>query len=148
MAKYGEFFEKNKINLEVDNILNGRSFFRKSNYKKVLDDIYFYLVILNDGNSYGFSYYNKTKKETSPIKYINKNPIKTINKLKNLPLKVAMLDSIAGKYNEINKIKPNYRIYYKGDMKKRAEIRSKELTKGIKKNEKVLLVGAVSEIVK
>jgi uncharacterized protein (DUF4213/DUF364 family) len=135
-------------NLVIDNIILGRSYFRKTNFSKALGDMAFYLVILDQGDS-GFAYFNITDKKAmhnEHLSYINQSAIKIAREIQDLPLKTAIIDAITGVYNKTIKIQEHKTIKVNGSYANKASVRASLLTEDIVPNEKILLVGAVSEI--
>jgi hypothetical protein len=132
----------------IDNVIKGISYFRKSNYSEVLGDMCFYLAIVGQGEA-GFAYFNpspKTLNQDDLQRIVNKNVFTQAFETNDLPLKTALIDAITGLYNKSQGLRPNKVIKAEGSYQSKAAIRARLLTEGIKPAEKVLLVGAVSEI--
>jgi hypothetical protein len=102
--------------LIVDNVLSGQSFFRKTGYDRVLDDMHYCMTILGDGDA-GFSYHN-TPILQDILTIVNKYAPDVVGQVQHLPLKVSLIDAIASVYNRVNGIRPTESYAVNGSYQK------------------------------
>lgn len=134
--------------LLVDNIIIGRSFFRKTNCSTIFNDMSFYLAIIGQGDS-GFAYFNpdgNVLQSDELSDYVNKNVFEAVRQAKHLPLKTVLSDAAIGIYNRSVNLQPHQIFKAEGSYASKAALRAELLTSDIISGENVLLVGAVSEI--
>lgn len=131
------------VNLRVDNIIIGQSIYTMKGVDGNFDDMYFCLLLLE--NAYGFSYF-QGKPNIKLIRQFVDKDITNIMDCTKTPLyfKVAALDAL---YCLINKKSMTQHKFLKGNLRSKAKQRAKQLVKDIPPKSKVLLVGAVTEII-
>lgn len=131
------------VNYRVDNIILGKSIYTMKDCKTVFTDMNICLLLLEQG--YGFTYFQEELNFKSAEKYVNKDLREMLKENLPLYLKVALADSI---YSVINNLQSKYKYkYLRGDLRTKAKSRAVELVKDIPKGSKVVLLGAVTEII-
>lgn len=131
-----------KDDLRIDNIILGKSYYTMKDSKKIYSDMNLCLVLL--GNAYGFSYYQGVLGYKIE-KIINRSIVDVINEDIPHALKTALADALYCCL-EKNNVSNDLGIL-KGDLRSKAAKRAALLTEGISPGSKVLLIGAVSEII-
>ncbi|MCX6811872.1 MAG: DUF364 domain-containing protein [Candidatus Berkelbacteria bacterium] len=131
------------VNLRVDNIIIGQSIYTMKGVDRNFYDMYFCLLLLE--NAYGFSYF-QGKPNLKLIKQFIDKDITKIMDCVEAPLyfKVAAVDAL---YCLVNKKSTIQYKFLKGDLRNKARQRAKQLVKDIPPKSRVLLVGAVTEII-
>lgn len=127
--------------LRVDNVILGKTLYTMKNCDKVFSDMNFSLVLLED--AYGFAYFQE---EINYVigKYVNKSIFDILKDDIPLYFKVALIDAL---YCLINKKRQQEHLHFSGNLREKAEARAKILLSYIPENSKVLLLGAVTEII-
>ncbi|MDD5659150.1 MAG: DUF364 domain-containing protein [Actinomycetota bacterium] len=131
------------INLRIDNIIIGQSIYTMKGINRNFDDMNFCLLLLED--AYGFSYFQEKPDLKLVQQCVNKN-ISEIMSFPKIPtyFKVALVDAMCCLANKNNAV--TYR-YFIGNLRSKANQRANELIKDIPPKSKVLLIGAVTEII-
>jgi hypothetical protein len=136
------------IDLRLDNILCGRSYYRKTQFDIPLADLSYYLCILGSGMA-GFAYFNGNPLQGEQVlKLVDQSVIKLIQKVKDGPLRISLLDAGCAEFNKQRGITPDKVIAKRGPYELKANFRSKLITDRIKKGKKVALVGLVTEFIR
>jgi len=131
------------VNYRVDNIILGKSIYTMKNCDKVFTDMNICLLLLEQG--YGFTYFQNDLNFKLAKDYVNKDLRDILKGEIPLYLKVSIADAI---YSVLNNLQFKYRYkYLRGDLRAKAATRARELVKNIPKNSKVILLGAVTEII-
>ncbi|MEO5627416.1 MAG: DUF364 domain-containing protein [Candidatus Saccharimonadales bacterium] len=134
--------------LEVDNILSGSSYYRKTNFQTPLADLSYYLCILGSGAS-GFAYFNgKPAPHNQLISVVDKPAIDLMRRDLDWPLRVALIDAVCEEYNKYHKIEPSDKSGKRGTYQEKANYRSKITTDHVRTGKKVVVVGLVTEFVR
>ena len=131
------------VSYRVDNIILGKSIYTMKDCDKVFKDMNMCLLLLEKG--YGFSYFQSEIDFDLAEKYVNHDLREILNENVPLYLKVALADAIYSLLN--NRIPKNKYRYLKGDLRAKACSRARELVMSIPKKAKVVLLGAVTEII-
>lgn len=135
---YSDNIDQN--DLRIDNIILGTSFYTMKDIDHVYSDMKFCLILLENG--YGFSYYQGDLNfEIGSI--VNKKITDVINDELPQPIKVALTDAL---YCLINIDNKNIK-FLQGSLRDKAKQRARCLLDNIPAESKVLLIGAVSEII-
>lgn len=132
----------------IDNILSGRTYYRKSFLNRTLADLSFYLTILGSGSS-GFAYHNGLPVLGDHLsELINRSALQVLNGPDEIdfPLRISILDSAYGEYNRIHSIEPTRVFVRKGTYAETADFRSQLLVDQITSGQNVLLIGLVTQI--
>lgn len=138
-----ELSKQEKSSYRIDNIILGTSFYTMKDCKRVFNDMNMCLIILEQG--YGFAYFQDELNFQSLQNYVNKDLREVLKMSIPFYLKVAIADAI---YSVANNLSNRYRYkYFKGDLRTKARSRATELVDGIPEGSKVLLLGAVTEII-
>ena len=133
----------NDVSYRVDNIILGKSLYTMKNCNRIFSDMNVCLILLEQG--YGFTYFQENIDFKSAEKYVNKDIREVLKDNTPLYIKVALADAI---YSVINNLKQEHKYkYLRGDLRTKASKRAKELLKEIPKHSKVVLLGAVTEII-
>lgn len=138
-----ELLKLKGVNYRVDNIILGKSIYTMKNCNKVFTDMNMCMLLLEQG--YGFTYFQNELDFKLAEDYVNKDLREILNKEIPLYLKVSLADAIYSVINNLHS-KQTYK-YLRGNLRTKAAMRAKELVKDIPKNSKVVLLGAVTEII-
>lgn len=131
------------VNYRIDNIILGKSIYTMKDCIKVFTDMNICLLLLEQG--YGFTYFQNEIDFKLAENLVNKDLREILKTEIPLYLKVSIADAIYSVINNLNH-KSKYH-YLKGSLRIKAALRAKELVKRIPKNSKVVLLGAVTEII-
>lgn len=136
--------------LNVDNILSGRTYYRKTSFEEPLSDLSYYLTILDSGAS-GFAYHNDSPAQDEIVKkLIDKNALGVLDTEKDLdfPLRVSLLDAVYGECNKLRGRTPSQTSIKDGSYQEAADFRAQLVTERLLPGRRVLLVGLVTEFVR
>lgn len=136
-----KYFNKLDTNLRIDNIIIGKTSYTIKGSDTVFTDMNFCLVLFED--SYGFSYFQE-EIDYSLSKFVNSNALDTIKLEIPNYLHIAILDAM---YCLINRSITNNPLTFKGNLREKATFRATEILRNVPANSKIVLLGAVTEII-
>ena len=137
-----QHFENFQKDLRIDNIILGKTLYTIKGSEVIFTDMNFCLLLFE--NAYGFSYFQNDI-DYSLSKFVNKSSLDVLDQ--NIPtyLRIAVLDSL---FCIINKKNTHKNLCsFKGSLREKATQRAEKLLEPVQKNAKVLLLGAVTEII-
>ena len=138
-----ELSKRKDASYRIDNIILGASVYTMKNCKRVFNDMNMCLILLEEG--YGFAYFQDDLDFQSLQNYVNRDFREVLRMSIPLYLKVAIADAI---YSVANNLSNKYKYkYFKGHLRTKAQLRAVELVNGIPTGSRILLLGAVTEII-
>jgi hypothetical protein len=138
-----EELSEKKLNPRIDNIIVGKSLYTMKNCNSVFEDMNLCLVLLE--NSSGFSYFQDQIDFSYYHDFVDLPLIEALKKPDLKPFfRTALADAL---YSEINHSDKKNDGILKGNLRNKAQQRAKLLLSEIPSGSKVLLAGAVTEII-
>ena len=143
-------FGKDDMRTVIDNVIVGQSFFRKTGIVNPLEDMYLYLVILNDEH-YGFAYNNGGWPDGfNHLGIVNRDVRDVLSDMQTPlygALEVALLDALADLTVPGSPLDWSYSSFVaSGTYTEKANTRARLVTELLPVGSSCLLIGAVSEI--
>jgi len=131
------------VSYRIDNIILGKSIYTMKDCDTVFSDMNLCLILFEQG--YGFSYFQDDIDYDSAQQWVNQDVRDVLKTDIPLYIKVALADAV---YSMIHTINHTYTYrHFKGTLRDKATARAQELVRGIPKKSKVVLLGAVAEII-
>lgn len=140
--KVSEELQNRASELRIDNIILGKTLYTVKGSEHVFTDLNFCLVLFE--NAYGFSYFQDDIDYEVVSRYVNRSALEIINAEIPIYARVAILDGLFCLLNKDTLKDPSL---LKGTLREKATQRAVELLKPIDNGSKILLLGAVSEII-
>lgn len=131
----------NASSLRIDNILVGKSLYTMKDCERVFTDMNFCQILLEQ--AYGFAYF-QGEIDFSISKFVNLDVFEALEHDIPLHLKVALVDAL---YCIINLPQQKKLSGFKGSIREKAKQRAGLLLDQVPERSKILLIGAVTEIV-
>lgn len=140
-AEAKDYFNGSDKNLRIDNLILGKTLYTIKDSSTVFTDMNFCLVLFE--NAYGFAYFQNDI-DYSLGEFVNKNSLGVLDQKIPPYFRVAILDAL---FCLINKDSLKDTSSFKGSLREKARQRAAELLKVVPEKAKVLLLGAVTEII-